>query len=167
MQMREKQQMYGKVKIILRDEKKGMIVEREVSNAIVNKGRELVARLLVGETDVGVSPITHIAIGTDSTETNPTMVQLGAERSPRSVAVIQGVTMEGEEAQIDIEGTFKGEDILIGEETEVIVREAGLFTAISAGIMYNRIIFEEIPLRDSLELTLQWKLSFAPSTLPS
>ncbi len=160
MQISDGQQMYGKVRIILKD-KKGMVIEeREVRNTIVNKGRELVANLLAGNTGAGIGAITYMGVGTGSTATTSNMEGLETAKLPRSAIEKKTVTMVGEEAQIDIEATFKGDDIVPEGETVVSLRESGIFTAQSEGIMYNRIIFDEIPLRKSLELTLQWKLCF-------
>lgn len=163
MQINDGQQMYGKVRIILKNENGRVIEEREINNAIVNKGRELVANLLVGKTGAGIGAITHMAVGSGSTPTISSMDGLTDAKTPRSIIEKNTVSMVGEEAQIDIEATFKGE-VIVPTET-VGLREAGIFTAMTGGIMYNRITFDEIPLRAGLELTLQWKLCFPPSAL--
>ncbi|MFH1096581.1 MAG: hypothetical protein V1749_03660 [Candidatus Desantisbacteria bacterium] len=161
MQINDGQQMYGNVRITLKDENGRVIEERKVRNAIVNNGRELVAKLLVGETGAGIGAITHMAVGSGVAPTISSMEGLEVAAPPRSIIGKKTVTMVGEEAQIDIEATFKGEDIV--PTGTVGLREAGIFTAVTGGIMYNRVTFDEIPLRAGLEITLQWKLCFPAS----
>jgi hypothetical protein len=40
------------------------------------------------------------------------------------------------------------------------ITEAGLFTAASGGVMYNRVVFPEIQKTRSLSLTISWKITF-------
>jgi hypothetical protein len=40
------------------------------------------------------------------------------------------------------------------------LREAGIFTAVSGGVMYNRVVFDAVTKTNAFKLTLLWDITF-------
>ncbi len=135
-------------------DKQGRTVARVVrDNEIVNAGRTLIGRLLVG--DPAAAPISHLAVGTNATAPTPADTGLRAEvtsieRAPIRVQPLTGAIGLRISAEVS-------------SATSQAIAEAGLFNAAShgAGVMYNRVTFPSpVPIGAGLNLAFEWDVTF-------
>jgi len=135
-------------------DRQGRTVVRVVrDNAVVNGGRTLVGRLLVGEP--GAVPVSHLAVGTDGTAPKATDTKLGAE-----IASIQRAPIQ---VQPLPDGIGLRVSAQVASATSQSISEAGLFNAAAhgAGVMYNRVAFPApVPVGADLDLVLEWDITF-------
>jgi hypothetical protein len=135
-------------------DRRGRTVARVVrSNAVVNTGRTLIGKLLVG--DPSVVPVSHLAVGTNATAPTAADTKLGAE-----IASIQ-------RAAIQVQPLASGLGLRVSAQvasaTNQTVSEAGLFNANAhgAGVMYNRVAFPgPVPIGADLDLVFEWDITF-------
>lgn len=128
----------------------GSIVQR---NAIVNSGRSLIGRLLVGDPDT--VPISHLAVGTDATTPTPEDDGLGTE--------IESIDRSPIQVEALTDGIGLRVSSQVSSETDQAVSEAGLFNAgeHGAGVMYNRVVFATaVPVGTDLDLVFEWDIVF-------
>ena len=150
--LRDGQKMQGKVKISLKEAKTGRIVKhREIHNKVVTDGRELVAKLFIGEL---TTPVTHMAVGSDGTEPSDEDHALRAEIGRVAMESLV-VSTEDSTAKVKLTATF-------GTDISGPLQEAGIFTAATGGIMYNRVTFPVINKGENHTLTLEWEIIFPP-----
>lgn len=163
--MRENMDMRGQVTLALSDREGNVVYERTHPNRIVRAGRQLVAQLFSGVT-VGPPPsrVTHMGLGTGSVAPNDDQTDLANPRAPRN-PITQVTYSEVTEAgpggpvkriRASLQTVFdfneaNGPDPL---------REAGIFTAASGGVMYNRVVFDPVTKGNTFKLTLIWDIVF-------
>ena len=128
---------------------------------IVQSGRLLVAQLFGGVSG-GATPgkVTHIAVGTNGTAAADDQTGLLAERAPRKPVANPTYTPFTEDGvariRVGLTTTFdfneaNGPDAL---------QEAGLFTADTGGVLYNRVTFDPVTKTNAFKLTLLWEVVF-------
>ena len=156
--------MNGKVRLVLKNKQGNIIQKQHIKNMILNSGRQLMANLFAGQVAGGVE---YLGIGTGISTTDPSMESLEAEaRSlvPGTLAraqVTKEIRSTEDGSTVIVEGNFSGDNFVADEESELKITEAGLFTLNSEeGVLYNRVTFDNIPLRRGYELTLVWNIGF-------
>jgi hypothetical protein len=163
--MRETIEMRGAVTLLLTDRSGAVIQEAYHKNRIVTSGRSLVAQRFAGQAG-GPPPsqVTHMALGTDATDPSDADTALKAERAPRKEisAVDYSEVSEGAGAaelkrvRARLTAVFDFGDA----NGAAPLREAGIFTADTGGVMYNRVVFEPVTKTDAFKLTLLWDIVF-------
>jgi len=163
--MRESNDMRGSLTVQMTDQQGTLVYSMQHKNRIVTSGRTLVAQLFAG-IGGGVPPgqVTHMGVGTDATPPNDSDAELKAERAPRRTisSVDYSEISEGsgssevKRVRARLTAVFDFGD---ANGTEPL-REAGIFTAESAGVMYNRVVFEPVTKTDAFKLTLLWDVVF-------
>ena len=162
--MHERIDMRGRVAVVLTD-REGRVRHRlDCNNRIVRAGRQLVAQLF-GGVDVGAPPtkVSHIAVGTGGAASADDQVALATERLRKPISSI---------AYSDIdEGTSPSVVKRVRASLRTVfdfneangpdpLREAGIFTASAAGVMYNRVVFDAVTKSNAFQLTLLWDVTF-------
>jgi hypothetical protein len=170
--MNHRHEMRGYLTLRVSDEKGDVVYERPCKNHIVTSGRDLVARLFGGFTSPQPTRVTHMAVGTDGTTPADGNTQLGAQREakpgvPRKP--ISEVTYEefdetqpGTPARVikRVRARLTTEFDFDEANDGVPLREAGVFTAATGGVMYNRVVFEPVTKTNAFKLTLIWDIVF-------
>ena len=162
--MQESMEMSGRVTIELSDASGRVIERQQRRNLIVTSGRTLVAQLFGGISG-GTPPgkVSHMAVGTDATPPADEQTALLAERAPRKPIEVtysefddlsSGVKVRRVRASLKAVFDF-------GEANgPAPLREAAVFTAPAAGVMYNRVVFDAVTKTSAFQLTLLWDISF-------
>ncbi len=163
--LRENNEMRGALTMQVTDRQGLLIYELQQKNRIVTSGRSLVAQLFAGVAG-GVPPsqVTHMGVGTNATAPGDGDGALKAERAPRRAisSVDYSEISEGTGAdevkrvRARLTAVFDFGD---ANGTEPL-REAGIFTAETGGVMYNRVVFEPVTKTDAFKLTLLWDIVF-------
>ena len=163
--MREQHAMQGTLMIQLTDLSGQVVRQMSCQNRIVASGRNLVAQLFGGQSG-GVPPgrVTHMAVGTDNTPPIDADTTLKAERAPRKTIanVDYSEITEGEgntlvkRVRARLTAVFDFNDANGAEA----LQEAGIFTADTAGVMYNRVVFDPVTKTSAFKLTLLWDIVF-------
>ena len=164
--MHESNDMRGRLTLLLSDRDGRLIAEQRPHNRIVKAGRTLVAQLFAGVAG-GTPPakVTHMAVGTDATPAADNQTALIAERAPRKPIsevsyvdfdeTVNGVTTR--RVRATLKSIFEFAD---ANDPAVPLREAAIFTAAAAGVMYNRVVFEPVTKTNAFKLTLLWDVTF-------
>jgi hypothetical protein len=163
--MREQNDMHGALTLQLTDQAGRVVHRMQCQNRIVTSGRNLVAQLFAGQSG-GVPPgrVTHMAVGTDNTPPTDADTALRAERVPRKAianADYSEIT-EGDagnqvkRVRARLTAVFDFND---ANGTEPL-QEAGIFTADTGGVMYNRVVFDPVTKTNAFKLTLLWDIVF-------
>jgi len=163
--MRETIEMRGALTVQLADSSGEIVYQAHHKNRIVTSGRTLVAQMFAGVAG-GVPPsqVTHMAVGTDATAPADADNALKAERAPRKPisAVDYSEISDGagpnetKRVRARLTAVFDFGDANGADP----LREAGIFTADSGGVMYNRVVFEPVTKTDAFKLTLLWDIVF-------
>lgn len=158
--MQEGMDMRGQLTISLTDRDGRTVYERTHRNRIVKAGRQLVAQLF-GGVSVGPPPtkVTHMGIGTGAAAADDDQLDLNAPRTrnPISAVTYTEVTESGvKRVKASLQTVF---DFAEGNGPAPL-REAGIFTAGSGGVMYNRVVFDEVTKNNTFKLTLIWDVVF-------
>lgn len=163
--MRESNDMRGSLTVQITNRQGTLVYAAQHKNRIVTSGRSLVAQLFGGIAG-GVPPgqVTHMAVGTDATPPGDADAALKAERAPRRAisSVDYSEITEGsggnevKRVRARLTAIFDFGDANGAEP----LREAGIFTAESGGILYNRVVFEPVTKTDAFKLTLLWDVVF-------
>jgi hypothetical protein len=166
--MNEEMNMCGAMTVQISDREGRVVYERRQDNRIVKTGRELVAKLFAG-TSGGTPPskVTHMAVGTDGTATTDDQTALGKERPAKDGVPrkpIEKVTFTDfvepvtnvKRVRVSISAVFDFDE---ANGTDPL-REAGVFTAASGGVMYNRVVFDAVTKTNAFKLTLLWDITF-------
>jgi hypothetical protein len=154
----EYNQMHGRLTLCLTDRHGRIVHKTHHGNRIVTSGRDLVAKLFAGQIP-GLPPtvVTHMAVGTDGSEPADADTALRAEIAPRKpVGVEYSKITEGGVERVRARLT----SVFDAGEANGPLREAGIFTAQSAGVMYNRVKFETVTKSADFKLTLIWDIVF-------
>jgi hypothetical protein len=164
--MNEHIDMEGRLRLTLTDRDGRVMAERVHQNRIVKTGRRLVAELFAGVTG-GTPPsrVTHMAVGTGAAAAADDQTGLGAERAPRKpiteVIFAEFDEVAGPVTTRRVKATLKAVfDFNEANDLTVPLREAGIFTAASAGVMYNRVVFEPVTKTNAFQLTMLWDITF-------
>jgi hypothetical protein len=183
--MNESNNMRGSLTLQITDREGRVVRERQYHNRIVKTGRELVAKLFAGVSG-GAPPtrVTHMAVGTNATAPADNQTALLAERAPRKE--IQAADVVYTEFEELVAGTVQAtEATQPGGATNRVaasvrrvrvslkavfdfneangpepLREAGIFTAATGGVMYNRVTFDPVTKTNAFKLTLLWDITF-------
>jgi hypothetical protein len=163
--MRETVEMRGALTLQLTDRDGAIVHQAHYKNRIVTSGRTLVAQMFAGVSG-GVPPsqVTHMAVGTDATLPTDVDSALKAERAPR-------IAISNVDYSEISEGTGGNEVKRVRARLTAVfdfgdangaaaLREAGIFTAETDGVMYNRVVFEPVSKTDAFKLTLLWDIVF-------
>lgn len=154
----EHNRMHGRLTLRLTD-RDGRVVRHSLHcNRIVTSGRDLVAKLFAGQIP-GLPPsvVTHMAVGTDGGAPTDADTALRAEIAPRKpVGVEYSKITEGGVERVRARLT----SVFDAGEANGPLREAGVFTAASAGVMYNRVTFDTVTKSADFKLTLIWDIVF-------
>lgn len=138
----------GELEIELRDALGELLERRKVPNLVVTVGKNTLADRMKASPAMG--PMTHMAVGTDSTAPAAGDTALGAEVGSSRVA-LTSTTVTGN--QIVYVATFPA-----GTGTGALV-EAGLFSASSSGNMLARTTFSTINKAAGDSLTITWTVT--------
>jgi hypothetical protein len=156
--MIERNEMHGALTLRVTDRGGRIVHETRHGNHIVTTGRDLVARLFAGQV-AGVPPsvVTHMALGTDGTDPADADTALRAEIAPRKPVTVEYSRLtEGGVERVRARLTT----VFDAGEANGALREAGIFTAASGGVMYNRVVFDTVTKTADFKLTLIWDVLF-------
>ena len=151
------QDIKGKVQIALWDSAGNMRAYREVHNAIVNTGRELIAKLFANQQS---GKTLKVGVGTSGVEVSPADTiedrEFIAETGIENPAVVVDATAN--RARFSFSSTF--------EAAEAIdqLREAGVVFSDAdpevPNLLYNGVTFSVIDKQEGDVLTLNWEITF-------
>src|SRR5262245_36242094 len=140
--MIDNNEMHGALTLCMTNREGQIVYEVRHRNHIVTTGRDLVAKLFAAQVP-GVAPtaVTHMALGTDGTDPTDADTALRAEIAPRkSVSVEYSQMTESGVGRVRARLT----SVFDSGEANGPLREAGIFTAASGGVMYNRVKFDTV-----------------------
>lgn len=158
MNMQEGIDLQGRLHCQLLDRQGNIVQSFSEKNKIVLDGRDLVVKLFSNQ---AIDPISHIAVGTDSTGVLDGDTSLGSEIFRKAINTI--------DFSIDIvTETISGiprKKLTISTELDYLegngqLTEAGVFNAPTGGIMYNRVTFPVINKSQAFKLNLVWVIIF-------
>lgn len=160
--MKESIEMRGQLTLQISDRAGRVLRQNRYRNRIVTTGRRLVAEFFSGDVS-GPAPtaVSHMAVGTGSTAPSDADTALEAQRGDRnpisSVAVSEVSEAGVQRVRVTLQTVF---DFGEANDPGVPLREAGIFTADTGGVMYNRVVFEPVTKTDAFRLTLFWDIDF-------
>ena len=161
--MNEHMDMKGALTLRLTDREGSVVLETRQTNRIVKSGRRLVAELFAGVAG-GTPPskVTHMAVGTGAAAEADDQTGLAAERAPRKeITEVTFAEVEERGPVRRVRATLKAVfDFGDANDLTTPLREAGVFTAASAGVMYNRVVFEPVTKTNAFKLTMLWDITF-------
>jgi hypothetical protein len=144
----------------MEDREGRILLDRTHSNRIVKSGRQLVAQLYAGVTGTPPSKVSHMSVGTGGDAPTDDQTVLVAERARNPISapiyteIVDGTGVKRVKVTLQTVfdfGEANGPDPL---------REAGIFTAATAGTMYNRVVFDPVTKASTFKLTLIWDIVF-------
>jgi hypothetical protein len=160
--MQETLDMRGKLTLQLND-RAGRVVQRQrCKNRIVTSGRTLISEMFTGQfAGPPPTPISHIGVGSGGTTPADTDVALETQRGNRNAItdIAQTTFLDAGvmRLRVTLQTVF---DFAEANDPSVPLREAGIFTAETGGIMYNRVVFEPVTKTNAFRLTLFWEIIF-------
>ncbi|HNB44622.1 MAG TPA: hypothetical protein PLL72_10525 [Burkholderiaceae bacterium] len=165
--MQEHHDLKGRLTLLLHDDAGRLVHTQQPRNRIVLSGRSLVARLFAGISG-GTPPtqVTHMALGSDATPAADGQTALLAERAPRrAISEVSYLDFDepdgGGGSTRRVRATLKAVfDFADANDPAVPLREAAIFTDATAGVMYNRVVFEPVTKTNAFKLTLLWDVTF-------
>ncbi|HKP87312.1 MAG TPA: hypothetical protein VJZ26_14505 [Blastocatellia bacterium] len=181
--MNEMMDMRGRLTLQLIDREGRVAHEQRLRNRIVKSGRDLVAKLFAGVPGGALpSRVTHMAVGINPTPEADDQTALLGERSPRK-EILPADVVYSDFTESGTIGTLvsptgpASTDRVVGGVRRVRVtlktvfdfneangpeplREAGIFNASAAGVMYNRVVFDAVTKTNAFKLTLIWDITF-------
>ena len=153
--------MQGKLTYYVYDSDGNEIHQWSSNNHIVLGGRQMVAKMFLGESIPGIS---HLAVGTGNREVDEKADQtLDNEllRKPirlldlaKDITTLNGGEKEPDKIKVTISTEFDFHEANDG------LTEAALFNQPNGGIMYNRIVFPVINKTKDFKLSLVWEVIF-------
>ncbi|HTT38625.1 MAG TPA: hypothetical protein VMH32_13260 [Burkholderiales bacterium] len=158
--MQETMDMQGRLRVLLEDRDGRTVLDRTHPNRIVKTGRQLVAQLFAGVTGTPPSKVSHMGVGTGGDAATDDQAGLVAERARNPVvAPVYSEIVDGtgvKRIKVSLQTVFD-----FGEANGADpLREAGIFTAPSAGTLYNRVVFDPVTKANTFKLTLIWDIVF-------
>jgi hypothetical protein len=163
--MNEKHAMSGVLTLRVSDREGRLVYEQPCKNRIVTSGRRLVAQMFGGvQSGTPPSKVSHMAVGEDGTAPADGNTGLRAQRGGRKPIgevtyeefdePVAGGSIRRIRARLTAEFDFGEAN---GDEP---LREAGIFNAATGGVMYNRVVFQDVTKTDAFKLTLLWDIVF-------
>ena len=158
MQQREQLDIQGRLTLQLVNVRGEVEQTVEMSNMIVNTGRQMVASLFAGK---GGKAISHVAVGTGAASSTANDTKLGGEvfRKP--------VTVEAPKPDGDRFKVVLSAELGLNEPPsvdDIVLEEAALFNGDqdeADTIMYNRVKFPgPVTKTKDFKLTLYWEIIF-------
>jgi len=143
----------GYVELVVTDPN-GNVKEKKVSNTVVNTGKLFMVNRLLPITSDTVAY--SIGVGSDDTAVAPNQVGLIAALGARIASVtpvLAMTTIANDSVQLEA-------NIGVGATT-LLIKEAGLFSALTGGVMLARTTFGLITKGPEDTLTITWKLQQA------
>jgi len=158
--MQDAMDMRGQLRLFLQDQSGLVLFDRKLDNHIVKSGRQLVARLFAGVSGTLPSNVSHMAVGTGPDAATDDQTALVAERARNPVSTpvyTEIVDSTGvKRSRVSLQTMFD-----FGEANGTVpLREAAIFNAASAGVMYNRVVFDPVTKANTFKLTLIWDIIF-------
>jgi hypothetical protein len=148
-------QLEGTVGIVVVDATGRIKEEKYFSNTIVDNGKAWIA------TRFAASPsgsMTHMGVGTGAIAVNAaTDTALGAEVSGNSYARQSATTDVATSKTVKYSATFAANIPTVS----VAITEAGIFTAVTAGIMLCRTVFAVVNKAAADSLTINWTITIS------
>jgi hypothetical protein len=135
-------------------------------NRIVKSGRLLVAQLFGGVTSgTPPTPVSHVAVGIDGTAPTDDDATLGSQRAtPNPITAVTYLPFDDQEADGTVVKRTRASVTAVFDFDEANgpepLREAGLLTAASGGILYNRVVFDPVTKTNAFKLTVLWDVVF-------
>ncbi|WP_157270365.1 hypothetical protein [Azohydromonas aeria] len=157
--MLETMDMRGRVRLLVEDRDGRVLLDRSHANRIVQSGRDLVARRFAGVPGTPPAIVSHMAVGTGAAAPTDADVKLVAERARNAIAApVYSAVVDGgvQRVKVSLQTVFDFGEANGAEP----LREAGIFTAASAGTMYNRVVFDPVTKANTFKLTLIWDIVF-------
>lgn len=165
--MQDRNEMRGQLTLRLTNQIGHVIQERQYHNRIVTSGRMLVAQMFGGViSGAPPTPVTHMAVGIGAADPSDDDTELVAPRGARNpIAAPQYISFEEatpgtaekvKRVRVALTAVFDYDEAN-GREP---LREAGVFTAETGGVMYNRVVFEPVTKTRAFKLTLLWDIIF-------
>ena len=169
--MQERNDMRGQLRIEMRDRDGNVVQTQTCKNRIVLTGRYLVAHLFGGvpTPDPTLKTVAFLAVGEGADAAADDQTKLVTERIRKPIAKIDYADFMDKDAQgnpvkrvrATITVTFDYKEA----NAPAPLVEAGLFTDDNttpekAGLMYNRVTFDQVHKNDSFQLTLLWEIIF-------
>jgi hypothetical protein len=158
--MRERQELAGRVSIVLRDPDGRVVQSRQVNNLITTAGRTLLANALTGAVQVQ-SQYLKINLGSSSTAPTAADTALGAQVDsvPAQIIAPKVVTEAGATRVV---ATVTATLPATGSATPQQLQEAGIVITLpgQAPVLYNHVTFPVITRAGNLEMTLTWEVMF-------
>lgn len=162
--MTEREDMQGHLTLRVTNELGEIVFEISRKNRIVKTGRLLVAQLFAGVSG-GTPPtqVTHMAVGTDSTAAGDDQTQLGAEVARNPITDVSFTEFDDTSSgtavrrvKASLKAIFDFNDANAAQP----LTEAGIFTAATNGVMYNRVVFDPVTKTKAFKLTMMWDITF-------
>jgi len=162
--MTEREEMHGQVTLLLTDQHGEIVMQICRQNRIVKTGRRLVAELFAGVSG-GTPPskVTHMAVGTDNTAAADDQTKLGAEAARNPVTDVTFTEFDeasGGATTRRVKATLKALFDFGDANAAKPLQEAGIFTAATGGVMYNRVVFDPVTKTKAFQLTVMWDITF-------
>jgi hypothetical protein len=144
--------MKGRLTLRLKNQAGELIEEIAADNAIVLKGRRLVADLFTQ--GVGAKPISHIAVGTGNKPVIDGDSALEVEVFRKAIKPTVNITEIGNRVHVMVSTDLELTDTAANKA----LTEAAIFNA--DNIMYNRVVFQPVNKTADFKLSLVWEIIF-------
>lgn len=143
--MKDKLQVKGKVKIVLRDKDGNVKDQRDINNLVVDAGKDYIASRIEGTSD---SVMSHMALGTGTTSAaaDDTTLETELDRNALDSTVVT-------DNEVAYTATYAA-----GDATGAIT-EAGIFNASSAGSMLCRTVFPVVNKGAGDSMAISWTVT--------
>lgn len=149
MKMKESSCVKGKVSITLLDKNKKVKAKRDIKNLVVNTGLEYITSRMLGN---GPGVMSHMGVGDDPTPQLSGDATLGSQVGARKA--LQSSTQSGDNnEQIIYVAIFNP-----GESTGALT-EAGIFNALTNGVMLCRTTFPVVNKQADDTIIINWTIS--------
>ena len=160
MAMRERQELAGRVSIVLRDPARGEVARYRFDNLITSAGRTLLANALTGAVQIQ-SQYLSIDVGTGTVAPAVTDTALNA-RADGAAAQIGPPKLVSDAGGQRVVATVSATLPATGAAAAQALTEAGIAIALpgAAPVLYNRVVFPVISRAGNLEMTLSWEVMF-------